>query len=439
MQVFFLKAPKATGAKTMSLKEFYSNCECGECKPDIQLADGDSFKGIGMDEAFLKKVFKGELKDGEIHPDYYFNVAKKLTEAVQKGMGKTTNILSDKTRLYEKLKNNVFAFSAAKNLALVKKYNEQLTDENKEVRTFRAFRNAVIEVNQEFNDVHLNTEYKSAIGMAQMADKWDSLKVYKYLEYRTVGDNKVRDTHKKLDGLVLEASDPLWAKIYPPNDWNCRCTVVPAKRGAAVEPEKRTTAKAYSEKGLKPYFKRNVGTEQIVFNDDHPYFARSVHDIKKGNVHQFMAEENYAMPSIENILKQELPKLQRAATLEDAKKAWETADKHVTTADGLEWDMTNRWEHVVGDNNQDRWKHINNAHDVLANADEVWSYREQNPAGGYNFFKRYVKYYEGQPVVFSYDIDKPEAWTMYESDVDESGKFSKLRSNVRKGVLLHRK
>lgn len=46
-----------------------------------------------------------------------------------------------------------------------------------------------------------------------------------YLRYWTMGDGKVRDSHRALDGLILRADSPFWADHYPPWDWGCRCMV----------------------------------------------------------------------------------------------------------------------------------------------------------------------------------------------------------------------
>ena len=45
--------------------------------------------------------------------------------------------------------------------------------------------------------------------------------------YSTVGDNRVRDDHAALEGIVLPKDDPFWLKFYPPNGWSCRCQAIP--------------------------------------------------------------------------------------------------------------------------------------------------------------------------------------------------------------------
>jgi SPP1 gp7 family putative phage head morphogenesis protein len=48
-----------------------------------------------------------------------------------------------------------------------------------------------------------------------------------YWKYMTAGDSRVRPNHAALDGFVAHNTDPIWGRIYPPNGFNCRCTVVP--------------------------------------------------------------------------------------------------------------------------------------------------------------------------------------------------------------------
>ena len=44
-------------------------------------------------------------------------------------------------------------------------------------------------------------------------------------EYLTVGDEKVRDEHQELEGIVLPKDHEFWETWWPPNGWNCRCRV----------------------------------------------------------------------------------------------------------------------------------------------------------------------------------------------------------------------
>jgi|GEM_PF-2914634 len=73
--------------------------------------------------------------------------------------------------------------------------------------------------------------------------------IFPYWKYKTMGDDRVRDSHAALDGLILPANDPFWDDHFPPWDWGCRCQVIPMTREevedikqseADLPPEQRT-------------------------------------------------------------------------------------------------------------------------------------------------------------------------------------------------------
>ena len=47
-----------------------------------------------------------------------------------------------------------------------------------------------------------------------------------YVEYRTVGDSRVRDSHEDLDGKQWAITDTSWHRFAPPNGYQCRCSTV---------------------------------------------------------------------------------------------------------------------------------------------------------------------------------------------------------------------
>lgn len=45
-------------------------------------------------------------------------------------------------------------------------------------------------------------------------------------EYAALLDDRTRDSHAAFDGMRLPKEDPRWEAFFPPNGYNCRCTVI---------------------------------------------------------------------------------------------------------------------------------------------------------------------------------------------------------------------
>ncbi len=109
----------------------------------------------------------------------------------------------------------------------MKEASAMLLDENGNIKPFNQYLNDVKKVNETYNHNYLRTEYDLVVNSANAAAAWEDAQNDdggRYvLQYRTAGDNKVREEHAKLDGTTLPVSDPFWDLFYPPNGWNCRC------------------------------------------------------------------------------------------------------------------------------------------------------------------------------------------------------------------------
>ena len=76
----------------------------------------------------------------------------------------------------------------------------------------------------------LQTVYRTNMQSAMMAGRWSQLYDNKdarpYLQYVAVMDMKTRPSHAAMHGSVYAIDDPFWGSFYPPNGFNCRCTVM---------------------------------------------------------------------------------------------------------------------------------------------------------------------------------------------------------------------
>ncbi|SDH92192.1 PBECR2 nuclease fold domain-containing protein [Roseospirillum parvum] len=77
--------------------------------------------------------------------------------------------------------------------------------------------------------------YDTNMRTARAAGKWQQINTATarerkrgrvlYLRYQAVLDSRTRPQHKEWHGIILPADHPFWATHYPPNGWQCRCTI----------------------------------------------------------------------------------------------------------------------------------------------------------------------------------------------------------------------
>ncbi|ENS5449052.1 minor capsid protein, partial [Morganella morganii] len=75
----------------------------------------------------------------------------------------------------------------------------------------------------------LATIYRTNVATAYQAGRYQqqlaSTDTHPYWQYIAVMDGRTRKSHAAMHGRVFRFDDPIWEKLYPPNDWGCRCRV----------------------------------------------------------------------------------------------------------------------------------------------------------------------------------------------------------------------
>lgn len=78
-----------------------------------------------------------------------------------------------------------------------------------------------------FDNRRLKTIFDVNVRQSHAAGRWARIERTKdklpYILYRTMGDERVRASHKPWDWICLPVDHPWWRTHYPPNGWGCRC------------------------------------------------------------------------------------------------------------------------------------------------------------------------------------------------------------------------
>lgn len=200
----------------------------------------------------------------------------------------------------KRLQRSDYIFSGMKTFHELNEAFPSLLDSNGNRKTFEAFLNDVRKIDKTYNSNYLRAEYNFVQSSAEMAAKWERFSEDgdRYnLQYRTANDGKVRPEHAALNGVTLPPSDPFWEEYYPPNGWNCRCTVVQVRKSkypATPHEEAMALGEEALQRDTKGIFHFNPGKEDKTVPDYNPYTIRRCRDcdIAKGKLKLAFAPDN---------------------------------------------------------------------------------------------------------------------------------------------------
>lgn len=192
----------------------------------------------------------------------------------------------------ERLTRSNYIFSGIKTFHELNEAFPSMLDENGNKKPFERFLNDVQKINDTYNANYLHAEYNFVQASATMAAKWEQFSEdgdRYYLQYRTAKDDKVRPEHAALDGVTLPMSDSFWETYYPPNGWNCRCTVVQVRKQKYPATE-HAEAMSRGEEAMNGerynIFRFNSGKQGKTMPDYNPYTIRRCNDcdVAKGKL-----------------------------------------------------------------------------------------------------------------------------------------------------------
>lgn len=246
----------------------------------------------------LHTAGKYEPKDVTNYKDLIDATNDIFTKALEKGVA--DNVIPGAMKMA--LEKDVFIFSGLKTHAQLFEASRLLLDENKNVKPFSKFSKDIESIKANYNQNYLEAEYIFAQTSSQMAAKWNDITQNgdRYnIQYRTAGDEKVRDSHRVLDQITLPASDAFWNQFYPPNGWRCRCDAVEVlnskydksdSEDAIKRGEKATSLIGKDGKNRLEIFRFNPGKEKVIFPPKHPYLKVIGADVALGAISEIAAK-----------------------------------------------------------------------------------------------------------------------------------------------------
>lgn len=258
-------------------------------------------------QALFRGVYTGKITPRFLPESLYMAIGEYLKKGVYEGFGADLSSLKqvkmpagfstmDKELLIE-LRTNIYLFSAAKTYQQVRTMSDALIGDDGKIVSFKDFREKANQTYELYNKTWLQTEYNTAIGQAQAAQKWNEIEKNKdilpLLKYSAVMDARTSDICKPLDGIIAPVGDPIWKKVAPLNHFNCRCLLMPISEGKATSAKKKAAKVEEVESKMEPLFKMNPGQTGYVFSKEHPYFDVAPKD-------KALAKRNFDLPIPKN-------------------------------------------------------------------------------------------------------------------------------------------
>jgi SPP1 gp7 family putative phage head morphogenesis protein len=325
------------------------------------------------------------------------------------------------------MESNLYQFSGLKTLAIALDVNAHA----KEGGTFATFKRRVDESGliEKYNVHQLRAEYTNVAMSGIQAGRYYQMQqtadVLPYGEYVTVGDLRVRAAHADLNGKIWPLDHDAWKSIWPPNGWNCRCTVLPTeagKRGKAADDQWDQAQAELKRSGewnqmAKGGFQGNRAQSGTIF-DLGSYRKDLAKNAGRKRLDKLNVEDSYGRKDMDMdtlIKRPGLPTITPQVADEAGYKPWFITQRDKRSDDkgraifndyrerpwALDLSTLNR--HAGKEYNAGRrWEYVHEIPNILRGPDEVWAKKDRGGRTSWQF----IKYYQGEAIVVRAEIPK---------------------------------
>lgn len=284
-----------------------ADCKCGGClNLTDELPDVDRTPvPTKIERAVTSAVWNGKMKSGttskQLHKHYYRQLHSAARTGFARSLAEAENWRD--FELQQGIRKNLSAFAAAKQQALIEELSNLPRTGGRAQFELDAAR-----IMKRHHGQYLRAEVNTVEVAAHHAGMWpeylENADLYPNLKYTSVGDDRVREKHRRLDGAVYPVGDAFWNTHTPPMDYMCRCAI--------VQTDEEVSTRDHEEP--RPGFGKNPYKANTLLQYDHPYF-----DMPKADFDTLTdaAEELRAAMELKGVRKRARTQVQRELQRED--------------------------------------------------------------------------------------------------------------------------
>lgn len=180
----------------------------------------------------------------------------------------------------------------------------------------------------------LETIFRTNMQTAYAVGQWDEIEsqaaIAPFLMYDAVDDHRTRPEHAKWDRTVLPVSHQWWRTHFPPNGWNCRCSVIQLDE-TEVEALGLQVGKSAPADGTYTWKNPRTGRTSQIPDGIDPGFNRNPGRQHQENLNKLLVEKIGALPEDMGIVAKRAlaPILDRETAAKLAAEAKEAAAQKV--------------------------------------------------------------------------------------------------------------
>lgn len=192
-----------------------------------------------LERGMLMHRLLGQAQVAADEPDATFAAVEPFSldplEAIAFFIQKIPLLPSEYRELEDEVRSQAFSLAGAQTIQVVSLIQIALEQALRDGSSFDEFANRAYDIFTEGQGTtpgraHLENVFRTNLQTAYQVGRYQQMIQVAgrrpYWQYNAVDDNRVRPTHRAQDGKVYRYDHPFWRRWYPPNGFQCRCSVV---------------------------------------------------------------------------------------------------------------------------------------------------------------------------------------------------------------------